>query len=113
MSRFLIDVNLPCYFSLWNTNDFIFVRDLNPKMKDSEIWEYAEKNNLTIVTKDSDFSKRIIIKNPPPKIIHVKLGNLSMNNFFTALVKIWDEIIEYNKDFKLVTVYKDKIEAIN
>ena len=76
MKKFLIDVNLPYYFSLWKGTDYIHQRDIDAKMKDSEIWQYAKDNNLTIITKDSDFSERIILNSPPPKVIHIKFGNL-------------------------------------
>ncbi len=39
-------------------------------MKDAEIWRYAKSGDMTIVTKDSDFIDRIIISEPPPRIIH-------------------------------------------
>ena len=113
MSRFFIDVNLPYYFSLWNSDEFVFVRDINPKMKDSEIWEYAKTNNLTIITKDSDFSERIIIKYPPPKVVHIRLGNIKIKELYDFLNKQWSDIIDYNKKYKLVTVYKNRIEGIN
>jgi predicted nuclease of predicted toxin-antitoxin system len=58
MTRYLIDENLPYYFSLWNNKMFIHVNDLPSVKTDNEIWEYAKENNLIIVTKDSDFSNR-------------------------------------------------------
>ncbi len=55
MSRYIIDANLPYYFSLWRGDEYQHVIDLDPSMKDSEIWRFAKENNLTIVTKDADF----------------------------------------------------------
>ena len=34
---------------------------------DPEIWDYAAKNNLHILTKDSDFNDILNIKGFPPK----------------------------------------------
>ncbi len=113
MNKFLVDANLPCYFSLWNNEEYIHVRDINPQMKDSEIWNYAKKYNLTIITKDSDFSKRIIINEPPPRIIHIRFGNLKMKDFHEKLTKIWQDVYEYSKINKLVTVFNNRLEAIN
>ncbi len=62
MLKFLIDVNLPYYFSLWNNEKCVHLKDINQDWSDEEVWKYAAKNNLTIITKDSDFSKRIILK---------------------------------------------------
>lgn len=53
--KFLIDVNLPKYFSLWNNEDFIFQIDINPLESDLGIWNFSKENNLTIFTKDGDF----------------------------------------------------------
>jgi len=62
MPKFLIDVNLPYYFGLWNTPEYIHQMDISPREKDKIIWEYAKKQNLTIITKDSDFSSRIMLQ---------------------------------------------------
>lgn len=75
MNKYIIDANLPYYFSLWNDKAYEHVIDINPNMKDSEIWKYAKENNLTIVTKDADFSDLVLLNNPPPRVIHIKLGN--------------------------------------
>ncbi len=37
MPRFLIDTNLPRYFSLWDRDDFVFVQDIDPSLSDSLI----------------------------------------------------------------------------
>ena len=76
MPKYIIDLNLPYYFSLWNNENYIHVKDLNEKWTDNELWNHAKKNSLTIITKDSDFSDKIIFNIPPPKVIHIKFGNL-------------------------------------
>ncbi|MEO8819310.1 MAG: DUF5615 family PIN-like protein [Ginsengibacter sp.] len=48
--------------------------------KDFEIWDYAWKHNLIIVTNDDDFIDILNIKGYPPKIILLRTGNQS--NFF-------------------------------
>ena len=66
MPKYLIDANLPYYFSLWNTEEYQHVIDIDAEMKDSDIWEYAKKNDLTIITKDADFSSLVLLNDPPP-----------------------------------------------
>ena len=112
MSRYIIDANLPYYFSLWQDDNYEHVIDIDPNMKDSEIWRYAKENNLTIVTKDADFSDLVLLNNPPPRVIHIKLGNMKMKAFYNAINSIWNEILIMSKEYKLVRVYKDKIEGI-
>lgn len=53
MKKYLIDVNLPYLFSLWNDEAFIHQFDIDDKWSDEQIWNYAKENNLTIVTKDA------------------------------------------------------------
>jgi predicted nuclease of predicted toxin-antitoxin system len=112
MPRYLIDTNLPYYFSLWNNQDYIHQNDINPLWPDKAIWDYAINHGLTIVTKDSDFSDRILLKKPPPHIIHIRIGNVSMTEFHAIISKNWSTIIEMSNTFKLVIVFKDRIESI-
>lgn len=72
MAKYLIDTNLPYLFSLWKSSDFLHVFDIDDEFSDEEIWNYAKDNSLTIITKDADFSNKIIFKTPPPKVIHLK-----------------------------------------
>jgi predicted nuclease of predicted toxin-antitoxin system len=113
MPNYLIDTNLPYYFSLWNTTDYIHQIDIQNDLEDSEIWKFAKEQNLTIVTKDADFSERILLATPPPRVIHLRIGNLSMRAFFTLITSVWDEVTALSKEYKLVVVFNDKIEAFN
>ena len=81
MPKYLIDVNLPYYLSLWDSPDFIHQKDIDDEWTDEQIWNYADKKNMTIITKDSDFSNKIVLRSPPPKIIHIRLGNMKMEEF--------------------------------
>ena len=112
MATYLIDINLPYYFGLWNSSDFIHQRDLNPKWSDDEIWKYARENNLTILTKDVDFSYKIMLNNPPPKVVHIQFGNLKMKLFYEVMNRLWNPILEMNSNHKLVNVFIDRIEGI-
>lgn len=112
MARFLIDFNLPYYFSLWNTPYFIHQKDINDEWTDEQIWDYAKKNNLTIITKDSDFSNKMMLNNSPPSVITIKFGNLKIKPFFDVMTKVWDDVVEINASHKLVNVCIDRIEAI-
>lgn len=112
MKKYIIDANLPYYFSLWRDEAYEHVIDINPNMKDSQIWAYAKEKNLTIVTKDADFSELVLLNNPPPRVIHIKFGNMKMKAFHNAIDNIWDDILKMSQEYKLVRVYTDKIEGI-
>ena len=112
MLKYLIDINLPYYFALWNSSEFIHQKDLDNKWTDEEIWIYAKNNNLTIITKDVDFSNKIMLSYPPPKVIHIRFGNLKMKPFFLTINRLWDAIYQMNNDHKLVNVFADRIEGI-
>jgi len=113
MAKYLIDINLPYYFSLWNNENYIHQSDISNTAEDTEIWGYAKKNNLTILTKDADFSNRIILAQPPPRVIHIKIGNATVRDFHNILNSIWDDVLALSNSHKLVTVFKDKVEAMN
>ena len=112
MKKYLIDANLPKYFALWAGGACEHVVDINDQLTDSEIWAYAREHGLTIVTKDTDFSDRMLVSEPPPRVIHIKLGNMKMRDFHQALSRSWSEICATSEDYKLVHVYKDRIEGI-
>ncbi len=44
---------------------------------DSAIWQYAKDNGFAIVSKDSDFQERSILRGHPPKIIWLRATNCS------------------------------------
>jgi predicted nuclease of predicted toxin-antitoxin system len=113
MPKYLIDVNLPYYFSIWNTSDYIHQRDIDDSWTDEQIWDYAKVNNLTIITKDSDFSHKIIFKQPPPKVIHIKIGNMKLKDFLNTLSLIWENVLKLSENYKLVNVFIDYLEGVN
>ena len=112
MAKYLIDVNLPYRFSLWKSSDYLHQIDIGDEWTDEQIWNYAEANDLTIVSKDSDFSNRIMFHQPPPRVIHIRFGNMKMREFFTVTTAIWDDVIELSENHKLVNVFRNRIEAI-
>lgn len=111
--KYIIDANLPPKLDIWHTKKFIHVFNLNPFWKDSEIWKYAKENNLVIITKDVDFSDRIIITKPPPKVIHFQIGNMKLKELYNFLNTTWITVANMSEDYKLVKVTVDNITGIN
>ncbi|MDI9404522.1 MAG: DUF5615 family PIN-like protein [Limnohabitans sp.] len=67
----LIDQNLPHDLERFLAADFpncVHVRSLGlERATDSAIWEFARTRGVAIVTKDSDFRHRSVIRGHPPK----------------------------------------------
>ncbi|MGH8607767.1 MAG: DUF5615 family PIN-like protein [Gammaproteobacteria bacterium] len=112
MARFLIDANLPYRFSVWQGQDYLHVFDLSDTWPDSEIWRYAREQELTIVTKDADFSSLAILNEPPPWVIHFRIGNMKIRDLHAFLQRVWPDISAFGATHKLVNVYSDRIETI-
>lgn len=67
--------------------------------EDTEIWKYARKSNLAIVTFDSDFYDISLLYGYPPKIIWIRTGNLTTHEIATLLIKNSAIISDFlNKD---------------
>lgn len=112
MKKYLIDVNLPRYFSLWASEEYEHVVNIDDAMKDSEIWAYAKQHNLVIITKDADFSDLILLNDPPPRVIHIRTGNMKMREFHQHLSQLWDQVCLLSETYKLVQVYNDRVEGV-
>ena len=74
----LFDANLSPKLIFLVSDDFPesrHVREIGLDSKDTAIWKFAVSNNLTIVTKDSDFDTLSFLLAPPGKVIRIALGN--------------------------------------
>jgi len=81
-------------------------------MTDSDLWNYAKRENLTIVTKGTDFYDRLVLQGPPPKVIWLRLGNLKRLELLAHLSGCWDRIVALLDGYSLIVVHPDRIEAI-
>lgn len=95
--KFLIDQNIsfriiPLISTQFKNCHHIKEFDLINK-NDSEIFEYAKKNNFdAIITSDEDFYNIVQISKPPPKIIWLRTGNVSTKYLSDVLLKNFVEI---------------------
>jgi predicted nuclease of predicted toxin-antitoxin system len=113
MKKYLIDANLPYYFGLWNTPEYIHLAEINDAWTDEQIWNYARENDLTIISKDADFSHLMMLTEPPPRVIHLRLGNTSIKELRQALTRSWVTICAISDTHKLVNVFTTRIEGIS
>jgi predicted nuclease of predicted toxin-antitoxin system len=66
MNGFLFDENLPAKIQFNPSLPITHVSVLGASPTDTEIWQYAKDSNLAIVTKDADFSDRLMLDSAPP-----------------------------------------------
>ena len=67
---------------------------------DLELWKYAKKHGLSIITKDNDFNNLLRQKGFPPRVVWLRLGNCSTMQIANILTACQNEILDFLKDEK-------------
>jgi predicted nuclease of predicted toxin-antitoxin system len=62
---------------------------------DISIWNYAKKNGFTILSKDDDFEKIVLLRKAPPKLIYLKTYNLDTNKLVDLILGNKDKLIQF------------------
>jgi predicted nuclease of predicted toxin-antitoxin system len=101
------------YFSLHQLrfNDH-FVVDLDLRLSDGEIWEYASLHNLIILTKDTDFYYRCITSENPVKVIHFQFGNFTLKQLRQFFFQNWPTIESKISEATLLIVEEQQIRVV-
>jgi predicted nuclease of predicted toxin-antitoxin system len=55
------------------------------RASDELIWDYAALHGFAVLTKDNDFHHRSLLLGAPPKIVHLRIGNLSTKSIHGIL----------------------------
>jgi predicted nuclease of predicted toxin-antitoxin system len=108
----LLDENIPRNVTFTPALPLSHVRDLGAGASDTTIWRHAREKELAIVSKDADFSHRMMLASPPPWVVHLRFGNLRRRDFHALLARLWPRIETLLPEHKLVNVYADRIEAV-
>jgi predicted nuclease of predicted toxin-antitoxin system len=108
----LFDGNVPSRLRFSPKLPIVPLSKVGRNPTDSQIWNFARTHDLVIVSKDTDFSDRIITSSPPPRVIHLRFGNLRRNEYHAVLARWWPKIESLLKNNKLVNVYIDRLEGI-
>lgn len=75
------------------------IRDFGLKgSQDLGIWEHAKSNDFAIVTKDKDFQQRSWLQGHPPKVIHLRVGNCTVQMIEDLLRKHSETIRKFITD---------------
>ena len=113
MKGFVLDENVPVRLAFQPALPVVSSTSvLGKSAEDSDLWDYAEEHSLVIVTKDADFSDRILVGAPPPWIVHLRFGNLRRRDFHRILSRMWPHVEALLPKHKLIAVYADRIEAV-
>ena len=108
----LLDENLPARVTFQTSLTVVHSCELGVSVSDTELWGYAQAHDYVIVSKDADFSNRMLLADPPPKIVHLRFGNLRLSKFHQHLNRNWPRIEILLETHKLVNVYLDRLEAV-
>ncbi|WP_395052681.1 DUF5615 family PIN-like protein [Flavobacterium sp.] len=73
----------------------VYSLKINQPENDSSIWNYAKANGYTIVTKDDDFEKIVLLKKAPPKLIYLKTFNLNTNKISNLILQNKNSITSF------------------
>jgi len=112
MKGILLDENIPANITFRPNLPVTLANELGQSLSDSALWDHAKLHELVIVSKDADFTNRILLSNPPPWIVHLRFGNLRKREFHALLARLWPQVETLLPKHKLVIVYADLIEAI-
>ncbi len=116
--KFLCDVHIP-YKLVKMLNDKGFeamhINTILDKWhtSDERICQYADKNNYTIITKDSDFRDSYFVNKTPKKLIKINLGNVSNINLQAIFDKYVNLIAKYeSRSSFLIEIDKEDITIV-
>ncbi len=112
MKGFVFDENVPNRLTFVPKLPLAHSSSFGASPSDSDIWQQARANEWVIVSKDTDFSNRIMVSQPPPWVVHLRFGNLRKREFHAYLSRVWPQIESLLPEHKLINVYRNRIEAI-
>src|SRR4051812_37328857 len=108
----MLDENLPRRLTFTPSLPITHANDLAPSPTDTLLWDHARTHRLAIVSKDADFSDRIMLSAPPPWVVRLAFGNLRLHDYHAVLARAWPHIEALLPAHKLLIVHADRIEAV-
>lgn len=95
--KFVVDAQLPSSLVQWFTEHgqkAVHVEDIGLRdAVDDEIWNYALKEKVVILTKDEDFASRCARSTQGPVVVWLHLGNCSNQELFQWMEKLWPQLL--------------------
>jgi len=62
---------------------------------DVKIWQFAKQNGFTIVTFDADFFDISVLRGFPPKIVWLRMGNLTTSEIAECVLFNYSDIVSF------------------
>ncbi|MCU0329220.1 MAG: DUF5615 family PIN-like protein [Chitinophagales bacterium] len=96
--KFLLDENISWRIVKAFSYDFAecaHVTEFFKKADDFTIWNFAKQNGWTIITIDYDFRILSEFYMTPPKVIHLKVNNISNKEIAKKLIDFQNVISEF------------------
>lgn len=93
--KFIVDTQLPpmlATYLQWKSVDAIHTSHFpnGYLLTDAEIGQIAVEESRIVVTKDADFPDAFFLKGPPPRVIHIKVGNMRNRELTAFLETRWE-----------------------
>ncbi|MFT4176295.1 MAG: DUF5615 family PIN-like protein [Luteolibacter sp.] len=111
--KWLIDENLPFQIGRELALDYLHATRIGEQITDSELWNYAKQNNMVILTRDTDFFDRFLLLGPPPKVVWIRLGNLTKQQLIEEVVRRWNTIGRLIQKHDLIQVHPQSLETMD
>ena len=75
------------------------LRDFNlARASDDAVWAFAAEHGFALISKDSDFVHRALLRGHPPKVIYIRIGNASTDRIGQLLRESNDVINHFLAD---------------
>ncbi len=114
---FIIDAHLPwaiCEFLKELGYQSLHTSELREgnNTSDEVITALAVEKNAIVISKDTDFYHKFLLKREPPKLVMVKVGNMRLRNLKVLFKTTLPLIIESLATHDLIELHQDKIIGI-
>jgi predicted nuclease of predicted toxin-antitoxin system len=119
MIKFFVDTQLPpllAKFLAEKDFDAIHTTDFpeGHLLQDTEIVKIAISEQRIIITKDSDFLDNYLLKGAPPKILLLKLGNISNRELLEVIDLYLQQLInQFESQSELIMLSKTQLITYN
>ena len=102
--RFLIDENLSPKLAVVLQSAYpgsTHVESLGLRGRlDSEVWTTAREGGFAILTKDDDFAGMSVLFGPPPKVVHLRAGNIDTSAVAELVLEHVTQIAAFEQELE-------------